>query len=266
MDTGSQVASFERLDTEVLQQIHEKLVGLVAAAKPEDYKLRFFEAIDESKGEDDVEGEDGGMSLRLLDNFKSAYIQIKMEAESVDIFLTLQKGHLYLSIRDEASSNYSYLPDAMNWIKGLQLIETIQNINEEDPFSSQSAWIAPTILQPPEDDSTKAFDELFDAIRAAIRLRNRLANLFAEDRFAGLVDFDKNNVAELVAPSIDLHARIALDSIIWRKGSVEREEGGGDYSDDNFIDNLNEIGAKYRSVLDCLEAQIDLIRAFRIDQ
>ena len=56
MDTGSQVAPFERLDTEVLQQIHEKLVGLVAAAKPEDYKLRFFEAIDESKGEDDVEG------------------------------------------------------------------------------------------------------------------------------------------------------------------------------------------------------------------
>ena len=98
----------------------------------------------------------------------------------------------------------------------------------------------------------KAFEQVFTAIREALQVRSQLLSLVQLNE--QILEFDRNNPNELVLlSSKNLKAQISMNSIIW----VSTQEGSG--VNDELIPNLNAIGSKYRSVLDCLQAQLEIL-------
>ena len=229
---------------EDLSAIYEKLVTFVAD-KP-DYKLRYFEESNQEKDEEDLEITGRNSSI------KSAYIQIIMEIsgeiEPVDILLKLQQDDttvpsLLLSIHHEMiPENYVAV-----WLKGLGTIEFYS--------SESSTWLVPTRIQPDSLNfiqDSEAFEQVFTAIREALQVRSQLLSLVQLNE--QILEFDRNNPNELVLlSSKNLKAQISMNSIIW----VSTQEGSGVNAE--LIPNLNAIGSKYRSVLDCLQAQLEIL-------
>ena len=115
--------------------------------------------------------------------------------------------------------------------------------------------MVPTRIQPDSLNfiqDSEAFEQVFTAIREALQVRSQLLSLVQLNE--QILEFDRNNPNELVLlSSKNLKAQISMNSIIW----VSTQEGSG--VNDELIPNLNAIGSKYRSVLDCLQAQLEIL-------
>ena len=231
---------------EDLSAVYEKLVTFVAD-KP-DYKLRYFESLAQENDEEDAEMSGRNSSI------KSAYIQIILELhelEPVDILLRLQQAQdqslpsLLLSIRHEMIPENS----VASWLKSLGTIEF------DSSSSDSSAWLAPSKLQPDSLNfvqDSEAFEQVFTAIKEALQIRSQLLGLLQSNEH--LLELDKNAPNELVLlPAKNLKAQMSMNSIVW----TESQEGAG--MNDELISTLNSIGSKYRSVLDCLQAQLEIL-------
>jgi hypothetical protein len=223
---------------ELLQVIYEKLVSFVSD-KP-NFKLRYFD--DMLEGSDDQREEELDENVGRNSSIKSAYIQIKMEIEEIEpleIFLKLSENssNLLLTIQHEI------LPEngISSWLSGL---ETIEN-------NSISFWIIPRKLQ--FDQNSEIFYEIFSILKQSLLIRNQLQNLI-QDNF-DLLEFDVNNPNEIFLLPLErnLKAKVSMNSIIWNwinETSV----------DIDFITSLNLIGSKYRSIIDCLQAQLEILK------
>lgn len=223
---------------EDLSVIYEKLVTFVDDKS--DYKLRYFDALIQEQDEEYLEGRNPSI--------KSAYIQIKMEISSeiepVAIFLKLHQddqnvSSLILSIQHEM------IPEnlVVAWLKSLKTIEF-------DPLES-SNWLSPTKLQPDSlnfAQDSEFFEQVFNAIKEALQVRSQLLSLVQSNE--QVLEFDKNNPNEIICAAKNLKAQITMSSIIWI------DENG---MNNELISNLNAVGLKYRSVLDCLQAQLHLL-------
>ena len=228
---------------EDLSSIYEKLVTFVADKA--DYKLRYFDPSVPEKDEEDLEM--NGVEEGRNSSIKSAYIQIKMEIsneiEPVDIFLKLKQEDknvscLLLSIHHEMIPENS----VASWLKSLGTIEF-------DSLES-SNWSAPSNIQPDSLNfvqDSEAYEQVFNAIKEALQVRSQLLALVQANE--QVLEFDKNNLNEVIC-SKSLKAQISMNSIVWI---------GTNGMNDELISNLNAIGTKYRSVLDCLQAQLELL-------
>ncbi len=224
---------------EGIEVIYEKLVSFIEE-KP-NFKLRCFDALVTKATEEDKEvlEEEGRDS-----SIKTAYIQIKMDMEAIEaieIFLKLSEysSNLLLKFQHEFFTENSI----STWLKGLETVE----------FSEiETNWLAPVKLQPDSLNFSKDADEFFSAISEAFKLRNQLQNL-VQDNFE-LLEFDKTDPNEIfLLPEKKLKAKITGNSIVW-----SLVEADGNVED--LISSLNSIGTKFRSVLDCLQAQIELLK------
>lgn len=237
--TTSENNSKNTENDEGIDAIYEKLVSFIDD-KP-NYKLRCFDAIvaRTSEEEEEVLEEEGRDS-----SIKTAYIQIKMEIdgiENAEIFLKLSEksSNLVLKFQHEFFTENSI----STWLKGLETVEFTE---------IEANWLAPVKLQPDSLNFSKDADEFFSAISEAFKLRNQIQNL-VQDNFE-LLEFDKIDPNEIfLLPEKKLKAKITGNSIVWSLV-------GADENAHDLIVNLNSIGTKYRSVLDCLQAQIELLK------
>lgn len=229
-----------------LNSVYEKLVSFVAD-KPE-YKLRYFEALESSessKGEEEEEREIDVEEGRNA-NIKCAYIHIKLELESigpVDIFLKQANSNLLLSIQHDLISENT----SSSWLKSFAELEC-QPVPSED---TNSTWLAPSSLQPDSLNfvqDTEAYSQIFTAIKDALQLWSQLQILVQDQE--GKLEFDRNSSCDLVFND-SLRAQITRNLITWTSANE---------NDIDLIANLNMIGSKYRSVFDCLQAQLELLQ------
>lgn len=231
----------------LLQAIYEKLVTFVADKV--DYKLRYFDALEAVEDEEDLSAEPE-ISTERDSSIKSAYIQVNLQVNPegdtgpLDIFLTVQDSKiLLLTVKHELISESGLV----SWLKSLGTIEF-------SDYQQQQDWLIPVKIQPdslslvPESES---FDQVFTALKDALQLRHQilehLNNLPFED-----AKFDKNNPSQLIISSgaSVFKAEITMNAITW---NCESEK------DSELVSLLNSIGSKYRSVYDCLQAQLELL-------
>lgn len=233
---------------EDLSVIYEKLVIFVADKSG--YKLRYFDAlIRQEQDEEDLEmnGAEEGRNSSI----KSAYIQIKMEVSSeiepVNIFLKL------LQRDDQANSclllsiHHEMIPE--NFVVSL-LKSYLSTTNEFDSLES-SNWLAPAKIQPDSlnfAQDSEAFEQVFNVIKEALQVRSQLLSLVQTNE--QVLEFDKNNPNEIICAAKNLKAQISMNSIVWVDENGTNQE---------LISNLDAVGSKYRSVLDCLQAQLYLL-------
>lgn len=227
---------------ELLLIIYEKLVSFVSD-KP-NFKLRYYDFQPEEGEEVEEEG-------CRNSSIKSSYIHIKMEIEEIieplEIFLKLSENssNILLKIQNEI------LPEngISNWIN--DCIETIENNNNNSDSDSNSNWIIPKKLQ--FDQNLEIFNEIFSTLKESIQIRNQLQNLI-QDNF-NILEFDKNNPNEILFLPLErnLKAKVTMNSIIWISETTDTNEK-------SLISDLNSIGSKYRSIIDCLKAQLDILK------
>lgn len=243
---------------ELLLIIYEKLVSFVSD-KP-NFKLRYYDLQPEEEEEENEEFRNSSI--------KSSYIHIKMEIEEIieplEIFLKLSENssNILLKIQNEI------LPEngISNWINNcMETIEAVENNNNNDNNNNSndnnnndnyddnnsndnnSCWIIPKKLQ--FDQNSEIFNEIFSTLKEAIQIRNQLQNLI-QDNF-NILEFDKNNPNEIVLLPLERNfkAKVTMNTIIWTSETNET----------SLISDLNSIGSKYRSIIDCLKAQLEII-------
>lgn len=248
---------------EEIRIIYEKLVSFVSD-KP-NFKLRYFE----SESDKNTRDEDEDCELELLgrnSSIKSAYIQIKMEIEEIEpleIFLKFSDSNLLLKIKHEI------LPEngILNWLKETETFEATEAPAKTPPpeATENSCWLIPKKFQFDfsQDSESEIFNEIFSNLKEALKIRNRLQNLI-QDNF-GILEFDKNNPNEIVLlkpMGTSLKAKISMNLINWiSEGNeeIDFDYGSCSSSDSDLIAKLNLIGSKYRSIIDCLQAQLELL-------
>jgi hypothetical protein len=234
---------------EGLNLVYEKLVNFVVD-KPE-FKLRYFEALEsESKSNDEDYEEEREFDHEEGRNssIKCSYVQIKLELEDmepVDIFMKQRNSNLLLTIQhDLISENVS-----SNWLKSFAELECQLLVTSEELNSN---WLAPSKLQPDHLNfvqDLEAYNETFSTLKDALQLWGQLQNLVQDQEEK--LQFDRNAPNELICNNSSLRAQITKSSITWT--SVNE-------NDSDLICSLNTIGSKYRSILDCLKAQLELLQ------
>jgi hypothetical protein len=229
---------------EILLSIYEKLVSFVSDKS--DYKLRYFEEL--VAQEDDTENNDVDDDSKASDyivdegrnsSIKSAYIHIELKRENDGD----DPLNLYLKVDNEVlllSCSHELIPETCSatWIKGLNTIDV--------SVAENSCWCAPESLQ--NDPIQDNYEQVFVALNDAIVTRKQLQEMIDETPF---LEFDKNNLNTLyLLPSKDLKAEVSMTAVTWSSDSLEYIE---------LLSELNTIGSKYRSVLDCLKEQVSLL-------
>lgn len=276
---------------ENLSIIYEKLVNYLAD-KTEleidiDFKLRYFPAIILSKKCEEEESEFNDFSTEEGRNpniLCSSYIQVSLtifkseptETTTAEIYLKLVKsengnGTDLLMLTLEHESLFGGV-SVYNWLRSLESIEIVENTENENVIESSSSssssfsfssssWVSPLKIQPdlpnflPDPES---FVQVFTYLKSALEIRHKILNLIQNQTEIKL-EFDRIHPNELIflLPNLNdsdnkLTAKISMNSIVW--GGEE-----GSKSHELIISELNSVGSKYRSVLDCLQAQIELL-------
>lgn len=229
-----------------LNLVYEQLVDFVADKS--EYKLRYFEALERKvEADDDEEREEFEADNDRNQSIKAAYIQIKLELEGgtepIDIFLKLHDSILLLSIQHELIPENT----SANWLKSFAELDII--VTDE----LNSNWMALSKLQPDSLAFVQDFEAYYDTfslIKDALHVWSQLQSLVQDQ--AGRLEFDRNALNELIYTENNcLRAKVTMNSIVWTSLDI---------SQDDLISSLNMIGSKYRSVLDCLQAQLELLQ------
>ena len=237
---------------EEIEIIYEKLISFVSD-KP-NFKLRYFDNLgDKNSNTSSLEDEEQEETVEEGRNptIKTAYIQIKMEidefSDPIEIYLKISENFLlFLTIQHE------FLPENLvisTWLKGLETKIEFLEVNENN-----SNWLAPKRLQPDYlnfSQDSEIFNEIFSTLKEALQFRNSL-QILVQDH-SKFLEFDKNDPNQIILlPDGNLKAKITINSITWCTDGIDED-------DLNLIVTLNSIGSKYRSVLDCLQAQLELL-------
>lgn len=247
-DIKSNANNCESID-ENLNFIYEKLVNFVVDKS--EYKLRYFEALNDdkvrAKGDFDAEEDEDFKDFDVEDgerdqNIKESYIQINLEIdksalEPVNIYLIIKNSTLFLSIK------HDLIPEniSTNWLK------TFVQIQHADDQNNVSTWMIPSKLQLFDSFDDELYTETFVSIKEALMVWSHLQSLVQDQE--GKLEFDRNCPNELIYTE-SLRAKVFIDSITWSSFDSSHVE---------LVSSLNSIGAKYRSVVDCLQAQLELL-------
>lgn len=262
---------------ECLSFIYEKLVSFVAEKSETeiDFKLRYFPAVLESKNSVEDEGDFNdfiGEEDRIFNN-QCPYIQVTLKIFGPEIESEIDTTTAEIYLKLIATKNgpdflafalkHESLPEGSgisvsNWLRSLEIFEIFES-NENIFDSSGSFWccLSPLKFQPdplnvvPDPES---FEQVFNAVKSALELRQKILYLIKNQSKLNL-EFDRIQPNELkfshLHPINDLKltAKISMNSIVWTccEGSHE------------LVSGLNSIGSKYRSVLDCLQEQIEFL-------
>lgn len=253
-----------------LSIIYEKLVNFVADKSETeiDFKLRYFPA--NSEEEEESEFNDFSTEDDRNPNIPCSYIQVTLklfknetETSNAEIYFKLIKNgngtDLLMLTLEHESLSFGF--SVSNWIRSLETIEIVEN-SENDGLDSFS-WISPLKIQSdslnflPDPES---FVQVFTSIKFALEIRHKILILIenvieSQTEIRLELEFDRIHPNELIFSipnlnNIKLTAKISMNSIVW---------GCCDESHESIISELNLVGSKYRSILDCLQAQIELL-------
>ena len=263
-----------------LSIIYEKLVNFVADKSESeiDFKLRYFPAKsdDEEEEEEVSKFNDFSTEEDRNPNIPCAYIQVTLkifksetETTNAEIYFKLVQNEngtniLMLTLEHES---LSFGASISNWIRSLETIEIVENNENGGPDSS--SWVSPLKIQSdslnflPDPES---FVQVFTSIKFALEIRHKILSLIenlieSQNEINLELEFDRIHPNELIfsIPSLNdlkLTAKISMNSIVW---GCFCGGGIGDDSHELIISELNLLGSKYRSILDCLQAQIELL-------